>query len=60
MMCVCTHVCMCILQLTNTIHTHQQLKNNIQHLIADYKDMCHEREDLLFSLADVSLFQQQL
>ena len=31
-----------------------QLKNNIQLMIADYKDTCEEREQLLYSLADVS------
>ena len=31
-----------------------QLKNNIQLMIADYKDTCEEREELLSSLADVS------
>ena len=32
----------------------KQLKANIQLMIADYKDMCVEREELLHSLADVS------
>ena len=31
-----------------------QLKDNIQLMIADYKDTCQEREELLYSLADVS------
>ena len=31
-----------------------QLKNSIQLMIADYKDTCEEREQLLYSLADVS------
>ena len=35
-----------------------QLKANIQLMIADYKDMCIEREELLHSLADVSILLQ--
>lgn len=31
-----------------------QLKGNIQSMISDYNDMCMEREELLYSLADVS------
>lgn len=31
-----------------------QLKNNIKLMIADYKEMCVEREEILNSLADVS------
>ena len=30
-----------------------QLKSNIQMMMADYNEMCVEREELLFSLADV-------
>ena len=31
-----------------------ELKANIQLMMADYKEMCSEREELLHSLADVS------
>ena len=31
-----------------------QLKNDIQMMITDYKEMCTEREELLYSLQDVS------
>lgn len=55
--CVCLlyviHLSLCYIVL-HCVTLLMQLKNDIQMMITDYKDMCNEREDLLYSLQDVS------